>query len=433
MKQLIELNLSQEELFVLCCCRTATTGKSIGAIDDLFNKNLNWDLIFNIVSRHGIAGLLYMTLYQCSNIGYVPDYLLRNLETIYRRCAYQNIFYSKEFNEIVANFNRANIRTISLKGIEFLHSIYAHNFSLRNLADIDILVEEENVSPAEKILVDMGYNTKKGGYRYKLLHFHSIFWRSMGKFPIIIELHWDVDFPDSPFNIDIAECWERSQKISNGKIHYYAFSIEDNIIFNSFHILREVKKGPDKFLALKHFCDIASIITKSGDKINWDIVILRSQKYNVLRPVALVLLLVQELLGVKEIPPVVVEALRNAGYQDDFGLCAIKQYIFPPVNSEKNQLPFWAIDLASQKTLGGKIMVMLKTPAIIMQLYKIRHYADSDPSIMKTFSSVTWHYINKIIKTIVLYVSAPGKARTLKKNLIIQNKKVLEVINWIRG
>jgi hypothetical protein len=433
MKQLIELNLSQEELFVLCICRTASTDTSIEAIDDFLKKNLNWDLIFKTVSRHSIAGLLYVTLNQCSNIRIVPDSLLGKLETIYHHCAFQNLYYIKEFNEIAANFNRENIKTIPLKGIEFLHSIYAQNIALRSLADIDLLVEKINVPRAEKILIDMGYNKKNLGYRYSLSHFHSIFSRIREKFPIIIELHWDVDFPDSPFNIDVAECWERSQEISKGKIHYYAFSIEDNIIFNSFHILRTIYKKSDTLLSLKNFCDIANIINQSGDRISWDCIIKRSQKYNVLRPVALVLLLVQKLLGVKEIPPVVAETLRNSGYQDDFGLCAVKEYIFPSLGSEKNQLPFWAVDLASQTTVWEKINVILNVPAIMVQLYKIRHYADSDPSIMKTFSSVTWHYINKIIKTMALYVTAPGKARTLKEKLVLQNQKIQETINWILG
>ena len=433
MNQLVERNLTQEELFILLCCRNVTTVESIHAINDLITKKLDWDFILSMVHLHGIAGIIHVTLSKCSNRGYVPDYLLKKLETTNRGNALRNLLYSNEFKKIVTNFNRANIRTIPLKGIEFVHSIYAHNIALRDLTDIDILVEKVNVPRAEKILVDMGYKTKKTGYRYSLLHFHSIFWRSRGKFPIIIELHWDVDFPDSPFNIDIAECWKRSQEISNGKIHYYEFSIEDSIIFNSFQILRTITKKPDAVMSLKYFCDIANIIAKSGDRISWDCIIKRSQKYNVLRPVTLVLLLVQELFGVKAIPPVVVEALRNAGYRDDFGLCAVKAYIFPPVDPEKNQLPFWAVDLASQTTVREKIKVILSAPAIMVQIYKRMYYADSDPSVMKTVLSMTWYCINKIIKTMVLFVCTPTKAKTLKKNLIIQYQKNQEVINWIRG
>jgi hypothetical protein len=430
MNQLVDFNLTQEELFVLLCCRKMTTVESIHAINGLLTKTLDWDFILNIVSLHGIAGLIFVTLSQCSNTGYVPDNLLKKLETIYRDNALRNLLYAKEFIEIVTNFNCANIRTIPLKGIEFLHSIYAYKIGLRSLSDIDILVKKINVPRAEKILVDMGYK-QKTDYCYSLLHFHSFFWRSRGNFPIIIELHWDIDFSDSPFNIEIAEYWERSQEISNGKIYYYKFSIEDSIIFNSFHIFRTFTKNDD-VLSLKNFCDIANIIAQSSDRISWDCIIKRSRKYNVLRPVALVLLLVQELFRVK-IPPVVAEALRNAGYRDDFGLCVVKECIFPPLDPERIQLPFWAIDLASQTTVWKKIKVILSAPAIIGQLYKNMYYADSEPSVMKTVSSVTRHYINKIINALLFYVGTPTKARTLKKNLIIKNQKSQEVINWIRG
>jgi hypothetical protein len=435
MNSLIERNLTQEELFVVLCCRIMTTAESIPAINNLLTKTIDWDFILNIISLHGIAGLVYVTLSQCGNIGHVPDNLIRKLETIYRHNAFRNLLYAKEFNEIVTNFNRANIRTIPLKGIEFLHSIYAHNIGLRSLSDIDILVENKNVPRAEKILVDLGYKQDKKGYNYSLLHFHSIFWRSRGGQPIAIELHWDVDFSDSPFNINIDDFWERSQKTSSWKCNCYRFSIEDSIILNSFHILRGIRKGSDEFLALKNLCDIATIIVQSGDRISWDCIIKQSRKYNILRPVALVLLLVQELLGVMTIPPMVTEALRTAGYQDDFGLSAVKEYIFPPVNPQKSQLPFWVIDLATQTTIRKKIKVILNALSIMMPLYKTKNFADTDTSVMKTVFSVTWYYINKIIKATVLlvYVTASGKTRSLRNKMIIQNKKTQEVINWIRG
>jgi Uncharacterised nucleotidyltransferase len=433
MNPLVERNLKQEELFVLLCCRNVRTGESLHAINDLATKNLDWDVILNIASLHGIAGLLHVTLAQCSNRGYVPDNLLKKLEMAYRHNAFRNLLYAKEFNEIANQFNRANIRTIPLKGIEFLHSIYTHDIGLRSLSDIDILVEKADVPRAEKILLGMGYKTNKTGYRYSLLHFHLIFWRSSKKPPIIIELHWDVDFPDSPFNIDITECWERSQEISNGKIHYYEFSVEDSIIFNSFHIFRATTQKPDSVLSLKYFCDIANIIAQSGDRINWECIIARSQKYHVLRPVALVLLLVQDLLEVKTIPPVIAEALRTSGYRDDFGLRAVKEYIFFPVDSKKNQLPSLAIDFTSQTTVWKKIKVILNVPAAMLQLYKRLYYADLDPSVGKTVKSTIWYSINEFIKTMVLYMWTPVKTRTLKKNLILKYQKNQEVINWIRG
>jgi hypothetical protein len=289
------------------------------------------------------------------------------------------------------------------------------------------------VPRTEKILLDIGFKAKKTGYRYSLLHFHSIFWRSRGNQLIIIELHWDVDFPDSPFNINITECWERSQEISNGKTHYYEFSVEDSIIFNSFHIFRATTQKPDSVLSLKYFCDIANIIAQSGDRISWDCIIARSQKYHVLRPVALGLLLVQDLLEVKTIPPVIAEALRTSGYRDDFRLRAVKEYIFFPVDSKKNQLPSLAVDFTSQTTVWKKIKVILSVPAAMLQLYKRLYYADLDPSVRKTVKSIIWYSINEFIKTMVLYMWTPVKTRTLKKNLILKYQKNQEVINWIRG
>jgi hypothetical protein len=431
MMQSIPFDLSQEELFLLSICRTVSTDTSIKATEDFLNKNLNWDLVGSMASQHGIAGLLYVALSRCSNTGNVPDYLLEKLETTYRQNAFRNLLYSKEFNEIVLNFNNANIRTIPLKGIEFLHSIYAHNIGLRRLSDIDILVEKENVPRAEKILLDIGCERKKTSFRNSRRNFHAIFLHNRGMQPIVIELHWDVDFSDSPFNINIEEFWERSQEITSGKFNCHGFSIEDNIIFNCFHIVREVKKGPDEFFALKHFCDIAKIITQAGNKINWDCIIKRTQEYNVIRPVFFILVLIKELFDIKELPQTIVDTIHKVGYQDIFGCYAVKEYIFPPQNNEKKMLPFWVVDFADHKTFRGKVRAFIELPRIILNLYDA--HDDTNQSAFKSVLSLSYYYTKKIIKTAALYIFTPQKAIMLHKKMTLTNQKTGEVIEWIRG
>ena len=433
MKQLIAHNLNQDVLFILFCCRKLLADTSIGELDDLLTENLNWNFILSMAGMHGIAGLLYVKLSQCSNIGRVPEDVLEKLKQTHRLNMFRNLLYSREFNSIANNFNGANIRILPLKGIAFLQSMYARNIALRSLSDMDILVEKINVGRAEKILADMGYLKIKTGPRNSRRAFHSNFSRSRDKFPIIVELHWDIDFSDSPFNINIAELWERSESVSAGDFSYYRLSIEDSIIFNSFHILREIRKGPDVLLPLKNFCDIAMIITQSGDQINWDCIIQRSLKYNVLRPVAFVLILVQELLEVKTIPPVIFDTLRNAGYQTDFSCCAVEEYIFPPQDRDNKMLPFWFVELADHKKLQSKAKVFISLPKIILNLYNAQYYGRSNHSVMIKFLLIAYYYAIKIIKTAVFYIVSPRKAIMLKKNLIIANRKTKEVINWIRG
>jgi hypothetical protein len=433
MNQLIENNLNQEELFILLCCQKVSTDKPIGSIDDLLTKNLDWDFISRIADLHSIAGLIYLTLSQCSNITCVPVNLLKNFEARYHRNALSNLHYSSEFHSIVTNLSRANIRTIPLKGIEFLHSIYSHNIAVRHLSDIDILVEKIHVTCAEKILLEMGYTRKKRSLFDTDRQFHSIFYRIQGKIFITVELHWDVDYSDSPFKMNIEELWGRSREISNGKLNYYALSIEDNIIFNSFHILRSARKGLDVFWPLKNFCDIARLIKQGGARIDWDCILQRSQEYNITRPLFFVLMLVQELFDVKEIPQATVDAIRTAGYRDEFGCCAVKEYIFSRQLKDKNIFPFWAAELSDHQTLTGKIETIMSMPGIIRHLYKAKYYGDSNHSAMKAVISTTWHYLNKTFSTLARYVFTPQKAIMLKNRMTMTHQKTKEVINWIRG
>jgi hypothetical protein len=432
MNQLIETNLNQEELFILFCCQKVSTDKPIGAIDDFLTKNLNWDFIVSIAGLHSLAGLLYFTLSQCRNIKFVPVEVLNKLKATYDHNVLKNLLYASEFNNILKTFNRAKIRIIPLKGIEFVNSIYAHNIALRNLSDIDILVENKNVVYAEKNLLEMGYKRKKTSFGDSKRCFHSIFWRSRGNLPITIELHWDVDYNDSPFRIDIGALWARSREISSGKINCYGFSIEDSIMFNSFHILREIRRGPDVLLPLKNLCDIATIITQSAGQINWDYIVQRSKEYNVIRPVLFVLMLVRELLSIGEIPRIIFEAIRDMGYKDTFIYSAVKEYIFPAQDDEIIFFPFWTIELSDQETLWGKAKVFIRFPKIILQLYNHKYYGDLNPSVIKTILSLSYYYTKKILKTMALYILTPHKAIMLHNKMALKDRKTLEVINWIR-
>jgi hypothetical protein len=433
MKPLIEINLPQEELLILFCCRKLLTHNAIRAVDDILTKSLNWDLILSMAKLHNINALLYFTLSQCHNINCIAIDVLKKLEISYHHNAFKNLLYRREFNDIVMKFNGAGIKTIPLKGIAFVHSLYVNNIALRNLSDIDLLVENKNIAGAEAILLAMGYKRLKTSIGNSQRRFHLNFLRSKENLPIVVELHWDVDYCDSPFNINIEEFWQRSQEFLSGNINFYQFSIEDSIIFNSFHILREVSTGPDELFPLKNFCDIAMIIGLSADQISWDCIMQRSQEYKILRPVAFVLLLVRELLKVETIPPLIIEALHNTGYQDDFGCRAVKEYVFPHQHYEKKMIPFWIVELSVKGTLREKVKVFLNLPNAILNLYHAKYYSDPNNSAIKTILSLFYHYTKKTIKTITRYIVAPRKTINFQKQMTITNQKAREVIKWVRG
>lgn len=432
MEPLTAFSLSREEMFIVLCCRQMAGVDSCASINDLLAQGLDWTFLEGIIRRHAISGFVYGALNQCDPCAHVPYGLIDRFKLQGRQNAFKNYLFTREFNTLVKKCNHEHIRIAPLKGIAFLRSIYAHNIALRALSDIDILVENSAVKNVENILLAMGYQPKQTSVRHRRRAFHSIYRRHMSGFTILIEVHWDFDHTDSPYAINISECWQRSRAVTDTTGVYYELSIEDSLILNCFHILRHARKGPDAILPVKNFCDIAKLITLSSMEIDWECLLRRSRDYKVLRPVAMALQLVRTLLGVTAISMDVVEALKGEGFQDAFEMCAVKEYIFEHGNAPKNFLPFWMVDLATKTTLRGKIKVFLDMPNIIATLYDARYFRNSHPSAIRTIANIAWYYTKKIALTMSLWVSSPRKTRQRQHTMISRNLKASQMIDWLR-
>jgi len=430
----IESILNGESLFILSCCRKIITDNPPNTTKDLFiKKDLDWNFIFKTAEAHGILGVLYFVMSRCVNKEDIQGNILEKCAQHCQRTSLKNLLYLKKFHNILKMFHDAHIRILPLKGISFLNSIYDFNIALREMNDIDILIDKKNLSRAEKILVDMGYSKMIKSFSDSRRCFHSNFICRTKKYPVVIELHWDIDFFDSPFNINITEIWERSHDVVIEGCSCCEFSIEDSIIFNAFHIFREFKGGADELLPLKNFCDVAKLIAQSRGRIDWDCIIDRSREYNVLRPVLFVLLLVRELFDIYEIPETIIGIIRNAEYQDDFACTALKEYIFSPRTNEKKLLPFWVVRLSSHATLRAKMKYLLSVPGIILQLFNARYYAKLNQSVVKVILTLVHYYTVKAISATVFYLTSPSKAVKVNKRMALINQKTQEVRDWLRG
>ena len=433
MMELKALKLTDEELFIVLSCRKAVKLGALDSVDALLKQDLDWTYIEGMIRLHGIAGLVNNALAQNRYLHNVPDGMLKNLTLASRQAAFKNMVYLREFSTLVKACNREQLRIVPLKGIAFLTSLYEHNSTLRSLSDIDILVENKDLKSVEDILLAMGFQPKPTSTRDSRRSFHSIYRRRVSGFTMVIEVHWDIDYADSPYAIDIGECWQRSHEVINDVGTHYELSLEDNLILNCFHILRHIPKGPDVLLHLKNFCDIAAMITQWGEDLDWDCVVRRSRHYKVLRPVGLVLRLVQELLGITQVPLTIQEALHNEGFHDDFAACAVREYIFNSPESKKKALPYWMVDLTTASNAREKLAIIRELPRVFSLVYRRRYYGGRSRSALQTFVHVTWYYMQKTATTLIFYLRAPRKASQLQKNLKEVNRKTKEVIDWLQN
>jgi len=351
---ILNTTLSPENLFTVTCCCVHPDAGRIAEINSMLSEKLNWDSILKLASLHGLSGLIYNCIKQCQNKKLVPHDILEEFKNKYRKTAYKNLIFINEYNNITADFNSKNIKILPLKGIAFLKELY-HNIGLRSLSDIDILVKKKDLNLAEKTLQEMGYTKKKYPARKIKRHFHSIFWRKKGSFTVSVELHWDIDFSDSPFRININDLWSRAEPAADGNIVFYRFSLEDRLIFNSFHIMRA--NSFCDIMMLKNFCDLSEIISMHSDKINWEAIKERSEQYGVTRPVFLVFLLLKTLFQA----PVSEHLINQMEVPENMVLTIISERIFLQ-NTDKPSLPKLFVGLTDENSFIIRLRLVSRLP-----------------------------------------------------------------------
>ncbi len=426
---MINLKLSPEESLVLLCCCTDSSESRIEKIRTIVSLELNWDYILKITCVHGISGLVFKNTKHFHNKNVIPNNFTEKLEKEYHKTAYKNSLLTQAYNNILKEFNSEKIKTMPLKGITLLSQLY-HNIGLRSISDIDILVEKKDLHCAEQILMGMGYAKKKESASKIKRHFHSIYWKKIGPVTIPVELHWDIDFLDSPFSIRIEDFWHRAELLHNNNQTYYKLSLEDCLIFNSFHILRDGLKT----LYLKNFCDLSEIIKKSGTEINWGELACRSKEYKVERPVFLVLLLLKKLLQIY-IPLHFFHNIKIVEKEEEkIFFVIVSENIFLK-KRDNIYFPKGLLDLTSEKHLTGKYRVVLGMFKNFCLEFKQQYYSDFNHSVLKGAQRSSVRHFRTLKRYIKIFIFSrfnTQKANNLRYRKVKKQAGIEEINKWIR-
>jgi hypothetical protein len=419
---------TKEDLLLLRCCCVNTNESTKGEIEKIISDDLNWEYLLNMASLHNIATLLYKHLSCVQNPLSIPQQYLKKLEKAYYRTAYLNIVLSNEFRTICEAFASAHIELMPLKGISFLNNLYP-DLAMRHLSDIDLLTKRECIEKAKKILENSGYVSIPTTFHSRDRHFHAIHCKEIKSFKIVTELHWDIDFNDSPYSIRIGDFWNRAAVFNSQGYTYYNLSVEDTIILNCFHLLRDQQEHAH-IISLKNLCDISELIKKYGEQVRWKALLDRAQKYKILRPVLLAVTLANQLLSAP-VPDSIKEKLHEEHFEENMFAVLIRGKIF---NKERK-----AVFLPSglQAVANGKTTISLKPFNMVrtMYLYARANY-ERNPSItlflkytLKGFYRSLINYM-RIIKQAGINLN---KSDAVFTGLISRKEEIKAVDTWLRS
>jgi len=296
--------LSLEEQLLVAFSRI---NPDIDEINNLLAHPLDWHFIQERASLHGLVPLVYHHLGRL-HMEVIPSWIIESFRQGYYENLARNLTLFQELNKILKALNDHGIEVIVLKGAALLETIY-RNPALRPLSDLDILVKRQDLSKAERCLLDLGYSI--AGIEF------SRWWaeRFAGErlyvkgtdLPVYVDMHWYITNYVWIYNDrrQANRIWSRAQIVKIAGTNALSLSVEDLILHISIHFAKHLK------FRLIWLRDIGEIIRHYQERIDWKEIVTVSRQLGIEGVMYYTLKHTQELLKVR-VPEKVIARFDSA-------------------------------------------------------------------------------------------------------------------------
>jgi hypothetical protein len=293
------MTVTSEDLLLLQLARKKLDLANVKKVEELLGNDLDWGYIKKNSEIHEISPLLYHNLNKISIKNKVPEGIMEGLKKRYYHNLARNMLLFEELAKVIESLNKANIEVVALKGAAIALTVY-QDIGLREMWDIDILIQKKNLSSAKQEILKLGYSIVPkldDSYRRGLPieeyyskyypHLPAFYKKSSG---IILEVHWDLISEILPFQINIDRIWDKLIKNEISGLEIKMLSYEDLLIHQCVHIARH------RFSAkLRDYCDIAEL---SQLPLDWKNIVETAKKNRLKTPIYFALELAGSLFGI---------------------------------------------------------------------------------------------------------------------------------------
>jgi hypothetical protein len=210
-----------------------------------------------------IAPQVYHLLKEQDKLGEIPDFFYQYLKKQFLHTLQLNIFVKNQTDLLLQTFEQNNIEVISLKGVFFAES-YFGNLGARRTSDIDLLIKNQELEKAIKMVKKLGFTTEEERISG---HFHCSYSKRLpgSEIPLIVELHWDF-LKESTAYFNINDFWREAKQ--HGESNF----IKELSGFHTFYmiILHGWRHNLD---SIKYYLDIIQLIHCLKVEIDFDQII----------------------------------------------------------------------------------------------------------------------------------------------------------------
>jgi hypothetical protein len=296
---------SEDELTLLSA-RSCVDEVGAERIQTLLGEGINWASFIVSVGRQAVLPLVYKTL-KTRFPNAIPEQVFNQLRTRYATNLGRNILLTRELLRIVDLLQAHGVRALPVKGPSLAVFAYG-DLGLRSFGDLDVLVQRSDVERVRAALTAEGFFPvlelpREEEPRFLRFHFERAFGHADR--PLLLEIHWALDYPCFSFAAAPERLWDRCATLTVEGKPIPSLAPEDLLIYLCAHGARH------RWQRLAWICDVAELI-RTCRSLRWGDIVTRAEKSGSARMLALGLFLAYDLLGAV-LPHEVVERVTRDG------------------------------------------------------------------------------------------------------------------------
>lgn len=291
----VRSHLRPEVELLLACIRTYLKPADNARLRELasIEEVIDWEYFLKLAVRHGVVPLVYQQLNSiCADA--VPLGWREQLQDYFYLNTAHNHRLAETLCDVLKLFEDEGIPVVPFKGPTLALSAYG-DVAMRQFADLDVMVQSQDVARASEALKRAGYRrqfvlTPAQEKAFIFSDCEHLF--TLDEERVFLELHWDVArrYFALPFGIERA--WTRLVPLHFNGRQMLAFSTEDTLLIVC------LNAGKDRLVKLAGLCDIALIVA-NAPLIDWNQIVCEAEEMGASRMLFTCLLLIEELLGLR--------------------------------------------------------------------------------------------------------------------------------------
>lgn len=229
------------------CFPGARSGETSASLETSAAAKLDWDALIRLAIEQGVAPLLAVRTRHLR----LPVPVRERLESIYTSNSIRNLRLAAEESRISAAFTAACLRHWPLKGPGLSERLYA-DIGVRQIADLDLLVEPSSLARADALLADLGYARQTSGKIESLARAQ--------------ELVYIRNSAPSAFYLDVHQRllpYIRRDPLA-ARVFAAGMTKENLLLYLCANQITH------RFARLRYLCDVVACLEREGVSMDWD-------------------------------------------------------------------------------------------------------------------------------------------------------------------